>query len=46
VAIYNIYNPVYKYKKDAAGTLPLLENIIITGAEQVVLGDFNLYYSR
>jgi hypothetical protein len=46
IIIYNIYNPVQGYKEDAAGILSLLENIIITGAEQVVLGDFNLYYSR
>jgi hypothetical protein len=34
------------YGEDAVGILPLLENIIITDAEQVVLGDFNLYYLK
>jgi hypothetical protein len=46
VAIYNIYNSSQRYNKNAAGILLLLENIIITGAEQVVLGDFNLYYFK
>jgi hypothetical protein len=46
VDIYNIYNLVQKYRKNAADILLLLENIVITGAEQVVLGDFNLYYFK
>jgi exonuclease III len=46
VAIYNIYNPSQGYGEDAAGTLPTLENMVITGAEQVVLGDFNLHHPR
>jgi hypothetical protein len=46
VVIYNIYNLNQKYKNNAADTLSILKNIIITGAKQVVLGDFNLYYSR
>jgi hypothetical protein len=33
VAIYNIYNSSQRYRDDAAGTLPILENIIIAGAE-------------
>jgi hypothetical protein len=46
VAIYNIYNLSQRYRNNAAGILPILKNIIIIGAEQVVLGDFNLYYYR
>jgi hypothetical protein len=46
VAIHNIYNPSQGYGDDAAGTLPMLENMIIAGAEQVVLGDFNLHHPR
>jgi hypothetical protein len=46
VAIYNIYNLSQEYGEDVADILSILENIIITGAEQVVLGDFNLYYFK
>jgi hypothetical protein len=46
VVIYNIYNSNQEYGENAAGILLLLENIIIAGAEQVVLGDFNLYYFK
>ena len=46
VVIYNIYNLVQGYREDAADILSLLKNIIITGAKQVILDDFNLYYSK
>jgi hypothetical protein len=46
VAIYNIYNLNQKYSENAADILLLLETVVIVGAEQVVLGDFNLYYFK
>jgi hypothetical protein len=33
VAIYNIYNLNWGYREDAADTLLILKNIIITGAK-------------